>query len=127
MDETNTAISSPWKVFLSKKAEKQLTKLPEDMYLAVAALRLELKLEGPIQAEWQNYGKLKGKRGEYHHCHLNKGRPRYVAVWEVTDNNIKLIEIVFVGPHGSVNYSLFREERKNADRNVHPSKQHKTC
>ena len=108
MDETNTAISSPWKVFLSKKAEKQLTKLPEGMYLAVAALRLELKLEGPIQAEWQNYGKLKGKRGEYHHCHLNKGRPRYVAVWEVTDNNIKLIEIVFVGPHGSVNYSLFR-------------------
>ena len=51
MDETNTAISSPWKVFLSKKAEKQLTKLPEDMYLAVAALRLELKLEGPIQAD----------------------------------------------------------------------------
>lgn len=108
MAETNVSPDPPWKVFLSKKAETQLAKLPEDMYLAFAALRLELKFEGPVQPEWQNYGKLKGKRGEYHHCHLNKGRPRYVAVWEVTDNSINLMEIVFVGPHGSVNYSLFR-------------------
>ncbi len=97
-----------WTVFLSKKAEKQSSKLPEDIFLALAALRLELKLEGPVQSEWQNYSKLKNKQGEYHHCHLNKGHPRYVVLWQVIDNSIQVIEIIFVGPHGSMNYRLFK-------------------
>lgn len=91
-----------------KKAEKQSAKLPEEIFFALALLRSELEAEGPIQPEWQNYSKLKGKRGEYHHCHLNNGHPRYVAVWEVIDRQIHLMEIIFAGPHGAVNYREFK-------------------
>lgn len=108
MDETPATSPDDWTVFLSKKVEKQSSRLPEDIFLALATLRMELKLEDPVQPEWQNYSKLKGKRGEYYHCHLNKGHPRYVAVWQVIDNIIQVIEVVFAGPHGSVNYRLFR-------------------
>lgn len=97
-----------WTVYLTRKAEKQATKLPEEIFEALAVLRDELEGEGPVQQEWQNYSKLKGKKGEYYHCHLNKGHPRYVAVWEVEDNSIKLIAIVFAGTHESVNYRLFK-------------------
>lgn len=97
-----------WTVYLTRKAEKQAAKLPEEIFEALAVLRDELEEEGPVQQEWQNYSKLKGKKGEFYHCHLNKGQPRYVAAWEVEDNSIKLIAIVFAGTHESVNYRLFK-------------------
>jgi DNA repair protein RadC len=65
-------------VEISGKAQKQKGKLPEDLADALLALWTELKLEGPVQPEWPHFGKLKGRKNEYH-CHLNKGRPAYVA------------------------------------------------
>jgi len=47
-------------------------------------------MEGPVQPEWHHYGKPAGKKREYHHCHLNKGKPRYVAVW-VVENREKML------------------------------------
>ena len=44
-----------------------------------------------------------GKKG-YYHCHLNKGHPRYVAVWKVTDYEIRLMEIRYVGSHENADY-----------------------
>jgi len=70
-----------WTVGFSTKAGKQKTKLPPNIEDRLAALVMELIMEGPVQPEWKNYGKLTGKKGEYHHCHLSAGRPTYVVVW----------------------------------------------
>jgi hypothetical protein len=95
-----------WTVTFSNTAEKQKKQLPDDIRDNLFALVTELEWEGPDQAEWTNYGKLKGrKKGEdYRHCHLNKGKPRYVAVWRVQDMELQLMEIRYVGTHEKANY-----------------------
>ena len=57
----------------------------------------------PERHNWPNYGKIAGKKNIYH-CHLNKGKPRYVAIWKVTDKNIKLMEVRYVGTHENADY-----------------------
>jgi len=96
-----------WKVNFSSKADKQLRKLPDDMKDRIYALKQDLIYNGPVQPSWRNYGLIVGAK-DVHHCHLNSGRPRYVAVWKVIDREIRIIEIRYVGPHGSVDYSLFK-------------------
>jgi hypothetical protein len=54
-----------------------------------------------VRGDWPNYSKLAGGR---HHCHLKKGKPTYVAVWEVLDKDIKLIEVQYVGTHEKAPY-----------------------
>lgn len=97
-----------WQVDFTRKAEKQALALPQAIYDTLGVLKREIEYEGPVQAEWHHYGVLKGKKGEYHHCHLNKGKPRYVAVWEVIKNTVRLVEIRFVGTHEAVNYKQFK-------------------
>jgi mRNA-degrading endonuclease YafQ of YafQ-DinJ toxin-antitoxin module len=99
---------TPWLVDLTRKAEKMAGKLPGNIYEVLATLQMELKLEGPVQTEWHHYGKLQGKKREYHHCHLNKGKPRYVAVWVVEIHEKMILEIVFAGTHEKVNYNRFK-------------------
>jgi len=41
---------------------------------------------------------------ELHHCHLKKGRPTYIAVWEINDKEIKLVEVTYVGTHEKAPY-----------------------
>lgn len=53
-------------------------------------------MTGPVRKNCPNYGKLAPVP---HHCHLKKGRPCYVAVWEEIDNEIKLVEITDAGTH----------------------------
>jgi hypothetical protein len=71
---------------------------------ALAMLILSIEQTGPVQTTRPHYGKLQGRKLETHHCHLNKGKPRYVAVWEVTDQEIKLIEVNYVGAHENAPY-----------------------
>lgn len=55
-----------------------------------------------MRGNWPNYGKLGENR---HHCHLKKGRPTYVAVWEVAETGeIRLIEVTYVGTHERAPY-----------------------
>ena len=96
-----------WKVSFSGKAEKQVRKLPAEMRDRTYALKLDLEYKGPEQTSWRNYGLIVGGK-DVHHCHLNSGRPRYVAVWKVVDREIRIMEIRYVGPHGSVDYSRFK-------------------
>jgi hypothetical protein len=35
---------------------------------------------------------------------LKKGRPTYVAIWEVMDKEIKLIEVIYAGTHEKAPY-----------------------
>ncbi len=103
---TYTHNEQQWEVKFSTKAVKQLRKLPPDMQGRVYALRLDLEYKGPEQISWRNYSLIVGAK-DVHHCHLNSGKPRYVAVWKVSNREVHIIEIRYVGPHGSVNYKLF--------------------
>ncbi|WP_419781694.1 type II toxin-antitoxin system RelE family toxin [Maridesulfovibrio sp.] len=92
-----------WDIKLTAKVRKQATKLPEDMQSVFVALLDEISVSGPVRSSWPNYGKLKGKMDCYH-CHLNKGKPRYVAVWKVVDQTVKIVEVRYVGTHEKADY-----------------------
>ncbi|NDV25930.1 type II toxin-antitoxin system RelE/ParE family toxin [Desulfovibrio sp. JC010] len=95
-----------WTVNIATKLQKRIKKLPKPVQQAFFLLNANLKVQGPQQAGWPNYGKLKGMDGVYH-CHLNKGKPRYVAVWVVKDDSIQIMEVKYVGTHEKVNYKRF--------------------
>ncbi|CAN2039146.1 hypothetical protein GMMP15_1080008 [Candidatus Magnetomoraceae bacterium gMMP-15] len=69
----------PWDVKFTNKSKKQLKKLPIAVHDKLFALVLEIEQLGPIRKSWPNYGKIKGKKDCYH-CHLNRGKPTYVAI-----------------------------------------------
>ena len=96
-----------WKVEFSPKADKQAGKLPQEIRDRLYALKLDIESKGPEQISWRNYGLIVGAK-DVHHCHLNGGHPRYVVVWKVLDRRVQFVEIRYVGPHGSVNYKLFK-------------------
>lgn len=92
-----------WTVLFTGKAKRQKGKLPQKYQDALDALRRDIEINGPVAANWPHYGKLKGKP-DFYHCHLNQGKPRYVAVWKVTDKTIHLVEIRYVGTHEKADY-----------------------
>ena len=91
----------PWMVTLSRKADKQKSKLPANVQAALVFLVHEINRGGPVRGDWPNYGKL-GPR--LHHCHIKKGKPTYVAVWEVISAEIRLVEVTYVGTHEKAQY-----------------------
>lgn len=98
---------TPWQVEFTGSVKKRKDKLSQNLADNLYLLKFELEHEGPVQTEWKNYGQIVNAPG-YHHCHLNSGHPRYVAVWKVIEGKNQFIEIRFIGPHGSVNYSRFK-------------------
>ncbi|MDR2076632.1 MAG: cytotoxic translational repressor of toxin-antitoxin stability system [Desulfovibrio sp.] len=96
-----------WQVDFGGKAEKQVKKLPPDIRDIVFYLKYRMEQDGPERTEWRNYGIIVNAK-DAHHCHLSNNRPRYVAVWKVLNREEQVIEIRFVGPHGSVDYSRFK-------------------
>lgn len=90
-----------WTVRITPKAGKALAKLPARIRETLVLLARDIELTGPVRGDWPNYGKLGPGR---HHCHLKKGRPCYVAVWEERDNEIKLVEITYAGTHEKAPY-----------------------
>jgi hypothetical protein len=90
-----------WIVKLSRRAEKQKEKLPEQVKGALLFLLHEIVRNGPVRGDWPNYGKLGPKQ---HHCHIRKGKPTYVAVWEEMSGEIRLVEITYVGTHEKAPY-----------------------
>ena len=90
-----------WQVRLTKKADKGIARLPGAVRLALAALLSEIELKGPVRGNWPNYGKLASRR---HHCHLKKGKPTYVAVWEESETGIRIVEVTYAGTHEKAPY-----------------------
>lgn len=90
-----------WTVEITKQTAKQIKKLPAGVRDALARLALDMRENGPVRGDWPNYSRLTGDR---HHCHLKKGHPCYVAVWQVTDKQIKLIEVIYAGTHENAPY-----------------------
>jgi mRNA-degrading endonuclease RelE of RelBE toxin-antitoxin system len=87
-----------WTVTLSNRAAKRTKKLPTKVKDIFEALLLDLATIGPIQHEWSNYSKLTHDR---YHCHLNYS---FVAIWEVVDREIRILEITYVGTREGAPY-----------------------
>lgn len=90
-----------WTVTLSGKVEKGLQRLPLVVQKALVLLLRDMEDEGPVRGNWPNYSKLGPGR---HHCHLKKGRPTYVAVWEERTGQVRLIEVTYAGTHEKAPY-----------------------
>ena len=90
-----------WIVKLARTTEKQKNKLSKPVRQLLFALIGDIEKGGPVRGDWPNYGKLTGNR---HHCHIKKGQPTYVVVWEVQDKTIKLVEVIYVGTHEKAPY-----------------------
>lgn len=94
-----------WTVELNRRAAKRIPALPALIQERLMYLLENIRQLGPARTEMANYSKLRGTgRKEIHHCHLNRGRPRYVAVWEVLDKSVRLVEVSYVGTHENAPY-----------------------
>ena len=84
---------------------KRIDTLPTGARDMLLALLMDIRKNGPARANWSHYGKLKGKgKRDVRHCHLNSGRPVYVAVWEIMDNQVRLVEVRYAGTHEKADY-----------------------
>ncbi len=90
-----------WAVLLTSNVRKRLKRLPQGIDEIFQYLLAEMLLSGPVQVDWPNYGKL---REDCFHCHLQRGRPTYVAVWRVLSKQDKVIEVTYVGSHEKAHY-----------------------
>jgi mRNA-degrading endonuclease RelE of RelBE toxin-antitoxin system len=90
-----------WTVKATKKAKKQIAQLPESVMQNLVALIRDIENNGPVRGDWPNYSFMGQHR---HHCHIKKGHPTYVAVWEVMDKKINLVEVKYVGTHEKAPY-----------------------
>lgn len=95
--------SHEWTVWLSPKAVKQKNKLPKRIQEIIVFLIKEVEQRGPWRADWPNYGPLhKSKKDSIpdnaYHCHLQKGKPTFVAWWDVNKKD-KTLRFFYVGTH----------------------------
>lgn len=97
-------VTMTWSVEFTARARKGANKLPPLIRERLMAVVQALKHTGPIQPGMPHFGKLKNQPRSVYHCHLNRGRPTYVAVWEVKDKKIKLIEVTYAGTHEKAPY-----------------------
>ena len=90
-----------WTVKIMRRVLKQVDRLPVNVRESLADLIRDMELHGPVRGNWPNYSRLSENR---HHCHIKKGQPTYVTIWEVTDKGIKLIEVTYAGTHEKAPY-----------------------
>ena len=90
-----------WTVKIMRRALKQVDRLPVNVRESLADLIRDMEFHGPVRGNWPNYSRLSENR---HHCHIKKGQPTYVTIWEVTDKGIKLIEVTYAGTHEKAPY-----------------------
>lgn len=96
-----------WTVNFNSSAKKGRATLPPKTEALCALLARNLELKGPTQNEWPNYGSLhKNHRipSDAYHCHIKKGKPTYVACWQVISKTEKTIKVFYVGTHEKAPY-----------------------
>jgi phage-related protein len=89
-----------WTVELVEQAKKAFRELPKYTANTLRLLIEDLELNGYQRYNWPNFSKLKDS---LYHCHLEKGRPTYVACWRVYKNK-NLIEVYYAGTHEKAPY-----------------------
>jgi hypothetical protein len=90
-----------WNVVLTGQAKKAGKNLPKKTLDTFILLLNDLR-SGPILYKWPNYSPLRGMKNCYH-CHIEKGRPTYVACW-LADKIKKNIEVYYAGTHEKAPY-----------------------
>lgn len=93
-------MNTNWTVGLVGKAKKAFIELPKSTADTFRLLLQDLQLNGPQAYKWPNFSKL---RKNIYHCHIEKGRPTYVACWRADKNN-KIIEVYYAGTHEKAPY-----------------------
>lgn len=88
-----------WIASYSGNVAKQYEALPRAGQDRLDLLTAELEL----LFNWKNCSKLEGK-GQRFQCHIKKGKPTYVAVWEVVDGRVSFWEVTYVGTHEKARY-----------------------
>lgn len=99
----NDMTESMWTIEIigqAKKAHKVLSKSAAASY---SYLLIELEALGPYRSNWPNYTKMKGAVEDYH-CHIEKGKPTYVACWRIRDKKLKIAEVYYAGTHEKAPY-----------------------
>lgn len=102
-------LSKSWTIELTSKAKKQLRKMEKEhreIFTIYQFLERDLMINGPALNTWPNYTKEKGlgKDIDKRHCHLKKGKPTWVACYEVLNKEVKLLEVYYVGTHEKAPY-----------------------
>jgi hypothetical protein len=95
--------SDQWTVNIIGQAKKSDKTLSKGSAASFSLLFLELRSLGPYRSNWPNYTKMKGSDDDYH-CHIEKGRPTYVACWRVINKKQKIIEVYYAGTHEKAPY-----------------------
>jgi mRNA-degrading endonuclease RelE of RelBE toxin-antitoxin system len=90
-----------WTVKISRRVSKTIGRLPVKVKESLVDLIRDIEADGPVRGNWPNYSRLSDNR---HHCHIKKGRPTYVAIWEVTRKDIRLVEVIYAGTHEKASY-----------------------
>lgn len=90
-----------WTVGLSRHVRKQIDRLPAKVSDILIALIRDIEEHGPIRGNWPNYSRLESSR---YHCHMKKGKPTYVAIWEVRNIEVRLVEVIYAGTHEKAPY-----------------------
>jgi len=90
-----------WTVTERRSLNKRVRELPDQVQNQLIALKKDMEANEPIRGDWPNFSPLSGNR---YHCHLKKGHPTYVAIWEVIDMEIRLIEVIYAGTHEKAPY-----------------------
>ncbi|MBI4411115.1 MAG: cytotoxic translational repressor of toxin-antitoxin stability system [Deltaproteobacteria bacterium] len=94
-----------WHVTVTSKAARQADRLPRHIQQRFDLLTKELEVAGPVRTNWKNFGRLKTPKNIVrYHCHIKSGHPTYVACWDVLDEEIRLLEINYVGTHENAPY-----------------------
>jgi mRNA-degrading endonuclease RelE of RelBE toxin-antitoxin system len=81
----------------SKRANKNIDKMPQKIRKLMQILIEDLESKGPERKEWDRYSKL--SKNEYH-CHLAY---HWVACWR-NENNSILIEVYYAGSRENAPY-----------------------
>lgn len=90
-----------WTVKISRRVSKTIGRLPVKVKESLVDLIRDIEADGPVRGNWPNYSRLSDNR---HHCHIKKGRPTYVAIWEVARKDIRLVEVIDAGTHEKASY-----------------------
>lgn len=93
-----------WSVVITRKAAKQLQRLPIFIQERFDLLTKELEVRGLLVGRWSHFDKLRVAGKDVYHCHIKSGRPTYIACWEVMDKQMRMIEVYYVGTHENAPY-----------------------
>ena len=87
-----------WEIKIKRKLTRLIVALPDRIQARLAALRNDLRADGPEQPSWPNYSKLGANE---HHCNLTH---HYVACWRVLSETEMELEVYYVGTRENAPY-----------------------